>query len=206
MSKNNDPSRARHRIAAILLALACVSVAHAQAPPAPAANADEYRIGPGDTLNVDVWRQPELSVTVPVRPDGQISTPLVEDMVAVGKTPTQLGRDIESVLSEFIRTPQVTVIVEGFVGIASAQIRVLGQVANPGPVAYRDGMTLLDVLLEAGGLAPFAAGNRSRLNRTVDGKPVEIRVKLGRLLEKGDLRENMPVRPGDIIVVPEAAF
>jgi polysaccharide export outer membrane protein len=190
----------------MLLAVACAPVAFGQESPAPAADPDRYQIGPGDTLNVFVWQQPELSTVVPVRPDGQISTPLVEDIVAVGKTPTQLGREIESVLSEFIRTPQVTVMVEGFVGIASAQIRVLGQVVNPGPIPYRDGMTLLDVVLEAGGLAPFAAGNRSKLSRTVEGRPVEMRIKLGRLLEKGDLRQNMPVRPGDIIVVPEAVF
>jgi len=194
-------------MAGFLATLGCASAGYGQDPPTqPGLGTDEYLIGPGDTLNVFVWRQPELSATVPVRPDGQISTPLVEDIVAVGKTPTQLARDIEAVLEEYIRTPQVTVIVEGFIGLASAQIRVLGQVTTPGPVAYRDGMTLLDVMLEAGGLAPFAAGNRSKLTRTVDGRVVETKLKLERLLEKGDLAENMPLRPGDIIVVPEAVF
>jgi polysaccharide export outer membrane protein len=213
MSKNYNASLGARFSRSIVgttlaLALACAGVAHGQETPARAAppGSGEYLIGPGDTLNVDVWRQPELSVTVPVRPDGRISTPLVEDLVAVGKTPTQLGRDIEGVLSEFIRTPQVTVIVEGFVGVASAQIRVLGQVTNPGPIAYRDGMTLLDVMLAAGGLAQFAAGNRSTLTRTVDGKVVKIKIRLARLLEKGELGENIPVRPGDVIVVPEAVF
>jgi polysaccharide export outer membrane protein len=203
---NVSPGRALRAGAGIVAAIVACA-AFAQAPPSTgSAAAGEYQIGPGDTLNVDVWREAELSVTVPVRPDGKISTPLVKDIVAVGKTPTQLGRDIEAVLSQFIRTPQVTVIVQGFVGVASAQIRVLGQVVNPGPVAFREGMTLLDVVLEAGGLAPFAAGNRSYLTRTVDGRVVKLRVRLERLLEKGDLEEDIPVRPGDIIVVPEAVF
>jgi polysaccharide export outer membrane protein len=166
----------------------------------------DYIIGPGDTLNVFVWRQPELSSNVPVRPDGQISTPLVEDMVAVGKTPTQLARDIEEVLSEYIRSPQVTIIVEQFVGAFGAQIRVLGQAVNPGPVPYRERMTLLDVMLEVGGLTDFASGNRSKLVRTVDGKAEETRIKLDNLLNKGDLGENLPVQPGDVIVIPEAIF
>lgn len=180
--------------------------ADSERPPAGAEVDDNYQIGPGDQLSVFVWRQPELTVSVPVRPDGEISTPLVEDIQAVGKTPTELARDIENVLSEYIRTPQVTVIVQRFVGTFGSQIRVLGQVSNPGPVSYRDNMTLLDVILEAGGLTQFAAGNRSRLVRTVDGKSVERRVRLERLLEKGDLSENVRVQPGDVIVVPEAVF
>jgi polysaccharide export outer membrane protein len=167
---------------------------------------DGYLIGPGDTLNVFVWRQEELSSQVPVRPDGRISTPLVEDMPAVGKTPTQLATDIEEVLSEYIRSPQVTIIVEQFVGTFNAQIRVLGQAVNPGAVPYRDRMTLLDVLIEAGGLTEFAAGNRSKLLRTVDGEQTETRVKLDRLVNRGDLSENRPVQPGDVIVIPEAIF
>jgi polysaccharide export outer membrane protein len=168
--------------------------------------ADNYLIGPGDALNIFVWREPELSTSVPVRPDGRISTPLVEDIVAVGKTPTQLARDIEEVLSEFIRTPQVTVIVQGFVGTFEAQIRVLGQVARPGPIPYRDQMTLLDVMLAAGGLTPFASGNRAKVVRSVDGESVERRVKLRSLLEKGDLEENLRMQPGDVVIVPAAAF
>lgn len=166
----------------------------------------DYLIGPGDKLNVFVWRNPELSVNVPVRPDGRISTPLVEDLVAVGKTPSQLATDIETVLAEFIRSPEVTIIVETFVGTASAQIRVLGQVVRPGPVPYREGMTLLDVLLEAGGLTDFASGNRSKLVRTTAGKPEEIRVRLDSLLKNGDLEHNRAVQPGDVIIVPEAVF
>lgn len=166
----------------------------------------EYLIGPGDTLQVFVWRQPDLSATVPVRPDGRISTPLVEDMTAVGKTPSELARDVERVLSEFIRSPQVTISVQDFVGTFGSQIRVLGEVVMPGPVPYRDRMTLLDAVLEAGGLTEFAAGNRSKLVRTVDGRTEERRLKLERLLNRGDLRQNLVVQPGDIIVVPQAVF
>jgi polysaccharide export outer membrane protein len=167
---------------------------------------NSYIIGPGDALNVFVWRQPELSVVVPVRPDGQISTPLVEDIEAVGKTPTQLARDVETVLAEYIRTPQVTIIVQNFVGTFGSQVRVLGQVTRPGPVAYRESMTLLDVMLEVGGLTQFAAGNRSTLVRTENGESVERRVRLEKLLEKGKLDENLPVRPGDVVIVPAAVF
>lgn len=166
----------------------------------------EYQIGPGDQLRIFVWRQPDLSATVPVRPDGRISTPLVEGMVAVGKTPAQLATDIEAVLSEFIRSPEVTVIVESFVGTFSSQIRVLGAVVNPGPIAYRERMTLLDVLLEVGGLTEFAAGNRAKLLRTTENGVQERRVRLNRLLRRGDLSENLLMQPGDVVVVPEAVF
>lgn len=192
---------------ASLLIFMLPEIASAQdAPPQQSDLPDDYQIGPGDSLNVFVWRQPELSTVIPVRPDGRISTPLVEDMRAVGKTPTELARDIEEVLSEYIRTPQVTVIVQSFVGTFNAQIRVLGQVTNPGPVRYMDRMTLLDVVLAAGGLTQFAAGNRSKLVRNIDGEVVEQRVRLERLLEDGDLSENVPVQPGDVLVVPETMF
>jgi polysaccharide export outer membrane protein len=179
-----------------------------EAPPVQEGDIDpnSYVIGPGDQLNVFVWREPTLSIVVPVRPDGQISTPLVKDIVAVGKTPTQLGRDIETVLAKYLRTPQVTVIVQNFVGTFASQVRVLGQVVRPGPVRFRESMTLLDVLLEVGGLTQFAAGNRSKLVRTVDGESVELRVRLERLLERGDLEENVPVQPGDVVIVPAAVF
>jgi polysaccharide export outer membrane protein len=171
-----------------------------------AQQSNDYQIGPGDNLTVFVWRQEELSAKVPVRPDGMISTPLVEDMMAVGKTPTELARDIEEVLSEYIRSPQVTIIVEQFVGTFGAQIRVLGEVQNPGPVPYRERMTLLDVLLEVGGLTEFASGNKSKLIRTVDGQAEEKRIRLDRLLNRGDLSENLEVRPGDVVVVPASVF
>jgi polysaccharide biosynthesis/export protein len=166
----------------------------------------DYVIGPGDTIQVFVWRNPELSVTVPVRPDGKVSSPLVEDMIAVGKTPSQLARDIEVRLGEYVRSPQVNVIVT-IPQSSLSKITVVGQVRTPGPVAYRDGMTVLDVVLAVGGLAEFAAGNRAKLVRTgADGKPQELRVRLDDLVKKGKLKENMEVRPNDVLIVPESLF
>ena len=166
----------------------------------------EYLIGPGDTLQIFVWRNPELSVTVPVRPDGRISTPLVEDISAVGKTPTQLAREMETALAEYIRTPEVNVIVQQFVGTFAEQIRVLGQATEPRAVAYRQNMTLLDVVIEVGGLTRFAAGNRSRVVRKVGNQTEEIRVKLDDLIEKGRIDENILMQPGDILIIPESRF
>lgn len=201
-------SRLKISLAVILMAFAGTVAAQSdgEIQTAVANETGEYLIGPGDTLNVFVWRQEELTAQVPVRPDGQISTPLVEDMMAVGKTPSELARDIEEVLAEYIRTPRVTIIVEEFVGTFGAQIRVLGQVGNPGTVPYRERMTLLDVLLEVGGLTEFAAGNRAKLVRTTDGRSRETRIRLDNLLNRGDLGENTEMQPGDVIVVPEAIF
>lgn len=173
--------------------------------PQSAASSAEYLIGPGDSLQVFVWRNPELSVTVPVRPDGRISTPLVEDMTAVGKTPTQLARDIEKVLSEYVRSPQVNVIVT-HPESAFSQVKVIGQVLRPAPVAYREGMTVLDAVLAVGGLTNFAAGNRTRLVRVQDGKQVELPIKLDSLMNKGDMSQNLKLKPGDVLVVPESRF
>lgn len=166
----------------------------------------EYKIGPGDTLDVFVWNNPEISTTVPVRPDGMVSTPLVEDIVAVGKTPSQLARDIEKVLAEYIRSPQVNVIVTEFVGTFGAQIRVVGQAAEPQALAYRHRMTLLDVMIEVGGLTEFAAGNRAKVIRRADGEQVEIDVNVKDLLEDGDMEENLAMQPGDVVVIPESRF
>jgi len=171
----------------------------------PGTTSTEYLIGPGDTLQVFVWRNPELSVTVPVRPDGRISTPLVEDMAAVGKTPTQLARDIEKVLSEYVRSPQVNVIVTQPQS-AFSQVKVIGQVVKPAPVPYREGMTVLDAVLAVGGLNNFAAGNRARLVRVQDGKATEIPIKLDSLMNKGDMGQNLKLKPGDVLVVPESRF
>lgn len=167
---------------------------------------ENYRIGPGDMLEIFVWRNPEISTTVPVRPDGKISTPLVEDMVAVGKTPSQLARDMEEVLAVYIKSPSVNVIVSGFQGVPEEQIRVVGQAANPQAVPYREGMTVLDVMITVGGLGEFAAGNRAKLVRKVDGKTVEYRVKLDDLINKGDISQNVEIEPGDILIIPEAFF
>jgi polysaccharide export outer membrane protein len=166
----------------------------------------EYVIGPGDTIQVFVWRNPELSTTVPVRPDGRVSTPLVEDMVAVGKTATQLARDIEKVLAEYVRSPSVNVIVTNFVGTFAKQIRVVGRAANPRALAYRENMTVLDVMLEVGGLAEFAAGNRAKIVRQVNGQQTEIRVRLDDLLNDGDIGANVTMLPGDVLIIPESRF
>jgi polysaccharide export outer membrane protein len=172
-------------------------------PGTPAANPD-YVIGPGDTVQVFVWRSPELSVTVPVRPDGKISTPLVEDMVAVGKTSSMLARDIEKVLAEYVRTPQVNIIVTNPVSTFS-QVKVIGQVTNPQSVPFREGLTALDAILAVGGLTQFAAGNRAKIVRKdAAGKTVEIKVKLEALVKKGKMAENKELKPGDVIIVPES--
>jgi polysaccharide export outer membrane protein len=199
-------------VAALVISAVTAGCSNAQerpdAPLAAAApnGAAGYLIGPGDTLQVFVWGQPELSVTVPVRPDGRVSTPLIEDLEAVGKTPTQLAAQMEEVLSEYIRSPEVNVIVQNFVGTFANQIRVLGQAAKPGAVPYRERMTLLDVIIEVGGLTRFAAGNRSRLVRTVDGRSKESRVRLDDLVNKGRIEENVQMQPGDIVIIPEAVF
>ncbi len=174
-------------------------------PRADAATGSEYIIGPGDSLQVFIWRNAELSVTVPVRPDGKISTTLVEDMVAVGKTPSTLARDIEAVLAAYIRTPQVNVIVTNAVSTFS-QVRVLGQVITPQAVPYREGMTVLDAVLAVGGLAEFAAGNRAKIIRVEGEKSKEIKVRLGDLVNDGDVSQNLPLKPGDVLVVPESRF
>ena len=173
------------------------------APPAPADLSPNYIVGPGDTLQIFVWRNPELSTTVPVRPDGKITTPLVQDMVAVGKTPSELARDIEKVLEEFIRSPQVNIIVSNPVS-AFSQIKVVGQVTTPQSMAFREGMTVLDAVLASGGLGPYAAGNRAKVVRQVNGKQTEIKIKLNDLVNKGAMKHNIKLQPGDVLVVPES--
>ena len=173
------------------------------APPEPTSSS--YVIGPGDTLQIFVWRNPELSVTVPVRPDGKISTPLVENMVAVGKTPPQLGRDLEVVLGEYVRSPRVSIIVTNAMSTLS-QIRVIGQVSKPQAIPYHSGMTVLDAVLAVGGLGQFAAGNRAKIERMVDGKQTTIKVHLADLVNKGNMKQNFPLQPGDVLVVPESIF
>lgn len=172
---------------------------------APGTVADDYIIGPGDSLQVFVWRNPELSVIVPVRPDGKISTPLVENMVAIGKSPSQLARDIETVLSEFVRSPQVNIIVGNAVSTFS-QVKVVGQVRTPQALPYREGLRVLDIVLATGGLTEFAAANRAKIVRTVNGKNTEIRVKLGNLMNKGDLTQNRELKPGDVFIIPQSVF
>jgi polysaccharide biosynthesis/export protein len=196
--------RTRIPSSVILLLLLCIAARSWAQPPAPAQSLD-YVIGPGDTLQVFVWRNPELSITVPVRPDGKISTPLVEDMVAVGKTPSLLARDIESVLVTYVKSPQVNVIVTQPLS-AFSQVRVIGQVTHPQALAYRDGMTVLDAVLQVGGLTSFAAGNRAKIVRSAGGKNVEINIKLAALVNQGDMKQNLRLLPGDVLVIPESRF
>ncbi len=163
-----------------------------------------YLIGPGDVLQIFVWRNPELSVTLPVRPDGRISTPLVEDMQAVGKTPTQLARDMEAELSKYVKSPKVNVIVEEFVGNFSEQIRVVGKASEPKALPYRRNMTVLDVMIEVGGLAPGAAGNRAKIVRRTSKGRIEIPVRLDKLLNNGEIKYNVNMMPGDVLIIPES--
>jgi polysaccharide biosynthesis/export protein len=168
--------------------------------------APPYLIGPGDNLQIFVWRNPELTVTVPVRPDGRVSVPLIEDIDVTRKTPTQLARDIEKQLKVFIQDPIVTVIVTGFVGPYSQQVRVIGEAAKPQALPYREQMSVLDVMIAVGGLTQFAAGNRAVLVRRVEGEEKTFRVNIDRLLKDGDLSQNVMVLPGDVLIVPQAWF
>jgi polysaccharide export outer membrane protein len=161
-------------------------------------------IGPGDSLQIFVWRNDDISVSVPVRPDGKISTPLIKDMRAEGKTPEQLARDIEDALSQYIKNPVVTVVVTGFVGTFGNQIRVLGQAVEPRALSYRENITLLDVMIEVGGLTEFAAGNRAKIIRKVNGEHSEIKVRIEDLIEDGDISANVRMQPGDVLIIPES--
>src|SRR4051812_13490388 len=165
-----------------------------------------YLIGAGDTLNISVWRNPELSASVPVRPDGKVTVPLVEDMQASGKTPTQLARDIEQVLTRYIQSPVVSVTVTSFVGLYSQQIRVIGEATKPQALPYRENMTLLDVMAVVGGITEFADGDRASILRTVEGKSQQFGVRLTSLLKRGDLSANVQMRPGDVLVIPQSFF
>ena len=186
--------------------VACGSVpAYPPAPTVAETPNHRYVIGPLDTLNVVVWRNPELSALITVRPDGRISTPLVEDVIAAGRTPVDLARDIEKVLGKYIRDPVVTVVVGGFQGSYSEQIRIVGEAARPQAVAFRQNMTLLDVMIQVGGLTDFADGNGAVLVRGNEGgKQYSIRLK--DLLKRGDISANVDVKPGDVIIVPQSWF
>jgi polysaccharide export outer membrane protein len=192
--------------AAVTCTLALGGCASTTQPPQTQVTNPDYLIGPGDTVNIMVWRNPEVSMAVPVRPDGKITTPLVEDLPAAGKTPTDLARDIEKALAKFIQQPVVTVIVTNFVGQFSEQVRVVGQATKPQALPYRRDMTLMDVMIAVGGVTEFAAGNRASLIRTVDGKQQKYNVHLDALIKDGDISANMPMRPGDVLVIPESFF
>ncbi|MFQ6017089.1 MAG: XrtA/PEP-CTERM system exopolysaccharide export protein [Kiloniellaceae bacterium] len=165
-----------------------------------------YRIGPGDTLRIFVWGNPGLSDTVPVRPDGRISIPLLEDMEVINKTPTAFAREIEAKLGKYIQDPLVTVIVTDFVGPFAQQVRVVGEASEPQAIPFRANMTALDVMIAVGGLTEFASGNRATLVRLVDGEQRQFRVRLDDLVKDGDISANVDMQPGDVLIIPESFF
>jgi polysaccharide biosynthesis/export protein len=179
----------------------------ASAPPQGQGVSPDYQIGPGDALSVFVWGNPDLSTEVAVRPDGKISIPLVDDLQVVGKTPTQLASDIEAALGKFVRSPDVTVIITSFgIGAYDNQIRIVGAGAvRPQSIPFRQGLTLLDVMIEVG-LAEFAAGDRAKLVRRSGDETEEIGVRLNKLVNRGDLRQNLTLEPGDVLIIPESRF
>ena len=216
LSVNSVVSREMPTLTAVLRRLVLLPVvwlvgcasgpAHPPAPPALPSSLDyTYIIGPGDGLNVVVWRNQELSMNVTVRPDGKVTAPLVEELIAQGKTPQELSRDIEKVLSKFVRDPIVTVIVTGFVGPYSEQIRVVGEAAKPQFLPYKNKMTLLDVMIAVGGLTDFASGNKATILRTAEGNK-QYAVRLQDLIKRGDVSANVEMRPGDILIIPQSLF
>lgn len=191
-----------------LLLTACASN-RGDFPPAPIAAAVQdysYIIGAGDSLNIIVWRNPELSMSVPVRPDGKVAAPLVDEIVAQGKTSTQLARDVEQQLSKYVRDPVVTVLVTGFVGPYSEQIRIVGEAARPQFLSYKKNMTVLDVMIAVGGLTDFADGNAATILRTSEGGGKQYAVRLKDLVKRGDVSANAEMKPGDILVIPQSLF
>ena len=196
----------------VLLVAAC-GARHGSLPSAEFVSPNEgpgpdYIIGPLDTINVFVWRNQEVTTTVTVRPDGRISVPLIEDLAATGKTPTQLARDIEQALSKYIRNPIVTVIVSGFTGPFAQQVRVVGEATEPQAIPFRSNMTLLDVMISVGGLTEYAAGNRSTLVRynVQENRQEEYTVRISDLIRDGDTSANVKINPGDVIIIPESFF
>ena len=200
------------KYSAIVLAAACAlalggcATRGGQQPIETQVTDTQYLIGPGDSVNIIVWRNPEVSMAVPVRPDGKITTPLVEDLPAAGKTSTELARDIEKALAKYIQQPVVTVVVTNFIGNYSEQIRVIGQATKPQALPYRRDMSLMDVMIAVGGTTEFAAGNRASLIRNVGGKQQRFNVRLDDLIKDGDISANVPMRPGDVLVIPESFF
>ena len=192
-------------LAAMLVLVACSSYKYPPAPVSAATPEYRYLIGPLDTVNIIVWRNPELSLSVPVRPDGFISTPLVEDLPAIGRNPTDLARDLEKALGKYSRDPVVTVVVTGFAGAASEQIRIVGEATRPQAIPYRQNMTLLDVMIQVGGLTDFADGNGAVLVRGKEqGKQYSVRIR--DLIKRGDISANVDVRPGDVLIIPQGWF
>jgi polysaccharide export outer membrane protein len=210
----NECHHYRHLIAVATFTLALTACSspmlHASRPDAPRepaiASDWTYRVGPLDSLNIFVWRNPELSQTVTVRPDGKFSTPLVKEMLATGKTPSALAKELEQALSAYVRDPLVTVTVGGFAGEFGDQVRVVGEAAKPAATPWRANMTVLDLLIQVGGLTEYASGNRAVLVRYSGGKEQEFGVRLDDLIRHGDISANVPVQPGDVLIIPEAWF
>jgi polysaccharide export outer membrane protein len=196
----------RYGLLACLLLLAACGAPAPSLVGMPTPPTGEYVIGPGDDLNVFVYRAPELSAVVPVRPDGRISTPLAADVLADGRTPSELARALEARLSAFVKQPNVTVMVTGFVGPPRRQIRVIGEVAQPLELPYRKGLTILDVMIAAKGVTQFAAANRALIIRQEPGGAKTFNVRLGDLLNDGDISQNVAMQPGDTVFVPQAWF
>ncbi len=194
----------------VLLALTlagCAGQAPTTAPGPVSPTASNYVLGPGDTLTVFVYREPQLSaVDLPIRPDGRLSLPLVPDVQAAGSTPSELGRRIQERLSTFVREPNVTVMVRSFQGQPDRQIRVIGEAAQPMAMPYREGLTLMDVMISARGMTRYAAGNRAEIIRREGGQQVAIPVRLGDLMRGGDVSQDVPMRPGDTLVIPQGWF
>ncbi|MGE0099221.1 MAG: XrtA/PEP-CTERM system exopolysaccharide export protein [Hydrogenophaga sp.] len=198
----------RLALMASALALAGCASFGSSHPPAPAVAstaAYNYVVGPGDVLNINVWRNPELSSTVPVRPDGKVSTPLVDELVAQGKTSSEIARDVEKALGKFVRDPVVTVIVTTFVGPYSEQIRVVGEATRPQFLPYKQKMTVMDVMIAAGGLTDFADGNKATIVRAAEGNK-RYSVRLQDLIKRGDISANVEMLPGDILIIPQGWF
>lgn len=199
------------RIASAFSALVVLSACGIFSPkfePAPATAATfdySYIIGAGDNLNIIVWRNPELSMSVPVRPDGKFSTPLIDELVAQGKNPVEIARDIEKMLGKYVRDPIVTVIVTGFVGPYDQQIRVVGEAARPQFLPYKQKMSLLDVMIAVGGVTDFAAGNDATILRTAESNR-QYSVRLTDLIKRGDISANVEMKPGDILIIPQSFF
>ena len=195
----------------IIVAFSAMMTGCGQAPDLPTSQKNKapsdaplYRIGPGDALNIVVWRQEDLTQSVTVRPDGRITVPLIDDLRAADKTPTELAKDIEEALAAYVQDPLVTVVVQNFVGTFHQQVRVVGAAANPAAIPYRANITLLDVMISVGGLTETAAGDRAKLVRVVDGEQREFQVRLDDLLRGGDISANADMLPGDILIIPES--